>query len=370
MSGTWLDGDARARLDTPAVVVDLDRVDANIGRMADAMRERGVALRPHAKTHKSLAMARRQLDAGAVGLTVATIGEAEVFADGGFTDLFIAYPVVATGPKAERLRRLNDRCRLSVGANSIEGVLALAAAFRDAKPPEVRIEIDSGGGRSGLRPEAAGDLARATLDAGLPVGGVFTHPGQGSPDAKGRSAASDDEVAGLAAAAESLRAAGITAGVVSAGSTPTAVLSARGPVTEERPGTYIYGDRQQAFLAGDPADLGETVATVVAATVVSHGARGGFLVDAGAKILGKDVAPYLAGHGAVLGYPEAVISRVNDHHGIAEVPAGSARPAIGEVVFIIPNHICPVINMVDEFIVASDGYVVDVWPVDARGRNT
>jgi D-serine deaminase-like pyridoxal phosphate-dependent protein len=112
------------------------------------------------------------------------------------------------------------------------------------------------------------------------------------------------------------------------------------------------------------------VALVVAATVVSHGTRGGFLVDAGAKTLGKDVARFLEGHGSVLGYPKAVLARVNDHHGIAEVHAGSPRPAIGEVVLIVPNHVCPVVNLVDEMIVVQGGRAVDRWPVDARGRNS
>jgi D-serine deaminase-like pyridoxal phosphate-dependent protein len=371
MTGAWLDDDARSQLDTPLVIVDLARLDANIERMAALMRVRGIALRPHAKTHKSLQVARRQMAAGAVGLTVATIGEAEVFADGAIEDLFIAYPVFAGGPKAGRLRALADRCRLSVGADSVEGVAALASTFRGAgAAPAVVIEIDCGGRRSGVLPAQAGDLALRAVDAGLIVAGVFTHAGQayGGPDR--RLDAADEEVDGLAAAAASLLACGIEPTVISAGSTPTAALSARRPVTEERPGTYVFGDRQQAVLAGDPTDNAGTVALVVAATVVSHGARGGFLVDAGAKIVGKDTAPYVAGHGSVLGYPDAVLSRVNDHHGIAEVPAGALRPAIGDVVWIVPNHVCPVVNLVDELTVVQDGRIVDRWPVDARGRNS
>src|SRR5512146_2248482 len=117
MPEAWLDADALARIETPAVVVDLDRMDANLERMAAFMRERGVALRPHAKTHKSLEFGRRQLALGAVGLTVATIGEAEVFAAGGIDDLFIAYPLIARGSKAERLRHLDEGCSLSVGVD-------------------------------------------------------------------------------------------------------------------------------------------------------------------------------------------------------------------------------------------------------------
>jgi D-serine deaminase-like pyridoxal phosphate-dependent protein len=375
MSFAPLDPDAASGLDTPAVVVELDRADARIGAMAAAMAARGVRLRPHTKTHKSLEFARRQVAAGATGLTVATIGEAEVFADGGFENLFIAYPVIAQRPKIDRLRRLAERARLSVGADSVEGIEALAAAFGggDGRPvpasagaPRVVIEIDVGGARTGVRPEAAGPLARRATDLGLVVTGVFTHGGHGYAGRTERIAAADDEVTGLSAAAGSLRGAGVDAAVVSAGSTPTAELSARDAVTEERPGTYVFGDRQQAFLVGQPLD---DTALLVAATVVSHGSANGFVTDAGAKILAKDVAPYLAGHGSVVGYPEAVISRVNDHHGVVQLPAGADRPAIGQIVWIAPNHVCPVVNLVDTYVIAQGGRVVDTWPVDARGRN-
>jgi D-serine deaminase-like pyridoxal phosphate-dependent protein len=348
-------------------VVDLDRADARIARMAAVMRERGVALRPHAKTHKSLEFARRQVDAGAVGLTVATIGEAEVFADAGFADLFIAFPLIAAGPKAERLRRLAERCALSVGADSEAGLDALAAAVRGAtERPRVLIEIDSGAGRTGVRPAEAGALARHAADLGLEVAGAFTHEGHGYKGGAARSAAGDDAVTELAAAAAALRSEGLEPAVLSAGSTPTAELSAHGVVTEERPGTYVFGDRLQAALAGEPP---EDAALMVAATVVSAGPRGGFVVDAGAKILAQDVSPLMPGHGAILGYPAAVIQRLNDHHGVVDLPPGAGRPAVGSVVWVVPNHVCPVVNLVDEYVVASAGQVVGRWPVDARGRN-
>jgi len=371
MTRALLDAASTAGLDTPAVVVDLDRVDARIAAMAAVMREHGVALRPHAKTHKSLEFARRQLAAGAVGLTVATIGEAEVFADDGVRDLFIAYPVIAAGPKAGRLRRLAERCTLSVGADSVVGLEALAAALgggggAGVAAASVVIEVDVGGARTGVPPSVAGALARRAVDLGLPVRGVFTHGGHGYVGRAERLSAAEDEVTGLTAAAESLRGAGIDAPLVSAGSTPTAELSAHGSITEERPGTYIFGDRQQAFLAGHALD---DTALLVASSVVSHGSGSGFVVDAGAKILANDVAPYLPGHGTVVGYPDAVITRVNDHHGIVGMPATSARPAIGAIVWIAPNHVCPVVNLVDEYVVALDGRIVDRWPVDARGRN-
>ena len=362
-----LDEAVAAELDTPAVVVDLDRAEARIAQMAAVMRDRGVALRPHAKTHKSIEFARRQVEAGAVGLTVATIGEAEVFAEAGFEDIFIAFPLIASGPKVDRLRRVAERCSVSVGADSTVGLELLAEAVRGSRRrPSVLIEIDSGGARTGVRPELAGSLARRAEELGLEVAGAFTHGGHGYAGAAARSAAADDEVAGLAAAAVSIRAEGIEPRVLSAGSTPTAVLSAHGVVTEERPGTYVFGDGMQAALAGEPF---EDAALMVAATVVSAGPSDGFVIDAGAKILAKDIAPYVRGHGSVLGYPEAVIARVYDHHGVVDLPPGSSRPAIGSIVWVTPNHVCPVVNLVDEYVVARAGRIVDRWPVDARGRN-
>jgi D-serine deaminase-like pyridoxal phosphate-dependent protein len=368
MTQAFLDDTAMTTLDTPAVVVDLDRVEARIEAMASAMRERGVALRPHAKTHKSIEVARRQLAAGAVGLTVATVGEAEVFAAAGIDDLFIAFPLVPHGPKADRLRALTERCSLAVGADSIAGLEAVASAVRgSSQPPAVVIEVDVGGHRTGVPPEAVGRLGEHARVLGLTVRGVFTHGGHSYAGRAERRAAAEDEMRGLGAAADSLRAVGIEPSVVSAGSTPTAELSAGGPVTEERPGTYVFDDRQQTFLSGRPLD---DVALLVAATVVSHGAPSGFVVDAGAKVLAKDVAPYVAGHGSIVGCPEAVIERVNDHHGVVSLPEGFLRPAVGDVVWIAPNHVCPVVNLVDELVVAREGRIVGRWPVDARGHNS
>ena len=358
-------------MDTPAVVVDLDRVGANIAAMADAMRSRGIGLRPHAKTHKSVELARMQVAAGAVGITVGTIGEAEVFAAGGIRDIFIAYPVFAVEAKAARLRALAGACELSVGFDSIEGAAAVIEAVRGVgRPPSLVLEIDSGGHRSGVAPERAGDVAARAAALGGPAGvevvGVFTHAGHGYRGPDVRDAAADQEAAALELAAASLVAAGIEASVVSAGSTPTAIRSARGAVTEERPGTYVFGDAIQVALGSMASD---EVALTVVATVVSTAVDGQFIVDAGAKVLAQDTAPYLDGHGTILGWPEARLVRLNDYHGIAEVPHGRPRPAVGETVSIVPNHVCPVVNLVDELVVVRGSTVVGRWPVDARGQN-
>ncbi len=357
-------------LDTPCLVVDLDVVERNIGRLAVQLRERSVSLRPHAKTHKSVAVARMQLDAGARGVTVGTIGEAEVFAAAGIRDLFLAYTVWAAGPKAARLRAVHEAADLSVGVDSADGARALAAAVAGAsRRLRVLVEVDSGYHRAGVTSaEEAARVARAARDAGLAVVGVFSHAGQGYAGPDAREAAARDEVASLAAAAEALRAEGFDVERISAGSTPTMLGSAIAPVNEMRAGTYVFGDRQQVVLGSIEAD---SVAAVVAATVVSGPAHDRYVLDAGAKILTKDRADFLAGYGLIADDPAAVIERVNDYHGIVGRPsdAPGEPPAIGDVMTIVPNHICPVVNLLDDFVVTRGGRAVGRWLVDARGRN-
>jgi D-serine deaminase-like pyridoxal phosphate-dependent protein len=356
-----------AGLDTPCLVVDLDVVEANARRMAEAMASRDVALRPHVKTHKSAHLARLQLEAGARGLTVGTLGEAEVMAAAGLTDLLLAYPIFADGPKAARLRALLDGLPLAVGIDSVPGAERLAAAAAGTiHPLHVLVEVDPGNGRTGVHPDRVVDLALAARALGLAVDGVFAHGGHAyrGPDAV--AGAAMDEVASLGSAAENLRSAGFECPVVSAGSTPTALLAAAGPITEIRAGTYLLGDRIQAALGAAPPD---GLALWVAATVVSTAVPGQVVVDAGAKTLTKDKPDYLEGHGLLPAYPGAVIERVNDYHGIVRLAAGDPGPRLGEVVAILPNHACPVVDLVDSFVVARGGMALDRWPVDARGRS-
>ena len=356
-------------IDTPALVIDLDVVERNAARLAIAMAELGIALRPHAKTHKSIELARIQLERGAVGLTVGNLGEAEVFAGAGYTDLFVAYPIWAVGDKAARLRELhaNDRLDLSVGFDSVEGAERLAAAVAGLpRPLPVLLELDPGNRRTGALPQDAGAIASAAASAGLEVRGLFTHGGHGYRSREATLSAGDDEVLALSIGRDALRAVGIEPTVISAGSTPTQSSAARSPVTEMRPGTYLLGDRQQWALGVQPSD---GLAAVVAATVVSTAVDGQVIVDAGAKALTKDIAPYLQGHGAIPAYSEAVIERVSDYHGVVRIPTGTPPPRLGEVVAVIPNHICPVVDLRDGFTVTRGGAIVGTWPVDARGRS-
>ena len=354
-------------LDTPALVVDLDVVEANNLRLVEHLTERGVILRPHAKTHKSVAIARMQLEGGAKGITVGTLGEAEVFIGAGITDVFLAYPLLAVGPKAARLRALHERSPIAVGVDSLGGAERLAAAVAGLRPPlRVLVEVDSGGRRTGVdSPATAAEVAIAARHLGLEVIGVFTHAGHVYAGPEARAGAAADEIRSLGAAALALRAEGFACEIVSPGSTPTMWDAAGGEVNEMRAGTYVFGDRQQAVLGA--IDLAD-VALHVVATVVSTAVEGQVVIDAGAKTLTKDRAPFLDGHGLLRRYPDAVIERLSDYHGAVRIPEGTLAPRLGEVVAIVPNHVCPVVDLFDSFLALRGETVIGPWPVDARGR--
>lgn len=354
-------------IDTPTVIVDLDVLERNITTWAQRMADRGVGLRPHTKTSKCIEVIRRQVDAGAVGLTVATLGEAEVLADAGFTELFQAYPLWAGRPeRARRLRALHDRVDLMVGVESAEAAAALGRAVAGSERPlRVLVELDPGLHRSGARPDEVATIARAAHDAGLDVRGAFTFGGHGYATCDAAPDAGDDEVRTLTLAAELLTAAGFEPEVLSAGSTPTALHSARGPVTDERPGTYVFQDSQQVTLG--VASLGE-VAMVVAATVVASHTDGRFVLDTGSKAIAADRPVWAQGHGRVPAYPEAELRSLSEHHCVGWTDG--PRPRVGEVVAVVPNHACVVVNLVDTLTVVRNGVIVDEWAVASRGRNT
>jgi D-serine deaminase-like pyridoxal phosphate-dependent protein len=343
-------------IDTPALLIDADRLRANVEAMAAAARDGGVALRPHAKTHKMVEVAALQLGAGAAGLTVAKLGEAEVFVDGGCEDILIAYPLIGD-VKLERLAALARRARVAVALDSLEVARAIAAAGADVR---VRIEVDTGQHRAGVLPGDVAGLAREVAALGLRVEGVMTHEGQ-AYGAEDLAAATREAAAKMREAAATL-----DAPVVSLGSTPTARFAAREPgVTEIRPGTYVFQDRTQvAHNAATPQDL----AAFVLATVVSRPAPDRAIVDAGTKVLSSDRlnapgAPVDFGALDETGWP---LVRASEEHGVVSVPP-QASLAIGDQVRIVPNHVCPVINLFDEAIVVSGDDVIDRWRVAARG---
>ncbi|WP_427005982.1 alanine racemase [Pseudarthrobacter sp. H2] len=361
-----------AEIATPAVLIDSDVLDRNIARMSTAISARGLKLRPHVKTHKVLEIAAKQLAAGAVGITVATIGEAEVFANNGVKDIFIAYPLWVNPPQAERLRRLAATTRITVGVDSPQSAAAMGMNLGDdAGKITVSVEIDSGHHRSGVHPAAAVDVARAAAQAGMNVAGVFTFPGHsyapGVPTAAAR-----DEDAALSQAAALLQAAGFTLTQISGGSTPTALLDEKTVATELRPGVYVFGDAQQWELSRCETN---DIALTVVSTVVSHHATepdepGRFILDAGSKILGSDRAPWATGYGRLIDYPDARIIALSEHHATVEWPQGQKIPERGSRLRVVPNHVCLTMNLVDEVHIVSNGIITGQWAVAARGKNS
>ncbi|AYM41226.1 D-TA family PLP-dependent enzyme [Mycobacteroides chelonae] len=348
-------------IDTPFLAIDLAVMDRNIERLAGRLRGTGVQLRPHAKSHKCVEIAQRQIDSGAIGLTVATIGEAEVFADAGFTDLFIAYPLWLTPQKADRIRKVTARAQLRVGVDSIAGARQLAEYLADL-PITVVIEVDSGHHRTGVDPAEAGDVAAAARAAGLNVVGVFTFPGHGyTPGHRAEVAAQESHA--LGAAAESLRAQGIEPTVISGGSTPTVDAADNTVLTEVRPGVYPFNDAQQFEL--EVCTLDDIALSAV--TTVVHTRDRTAVVDAGSKILGADRPGWATGFGRVISEPDARIIALSEHHATIEFPG--AAPDAGTRLRIAPNHLCNAVNLVDTLVVDTSGGPRR-WAVAARGANT
>jgi D-serine deaminase-like pyridoxal phosphate-dependent protein len=336
--------------------------------MGARAREAGVSLRPHAKTHKAPFIGRMQIEAGAKGLSLAKTSEAEVFANAGFTDIFIAYPVVGLG-KARRLLALSDRIRLSVGVDSVDGAASLGSEFAAAsRRLDVVLKVDSGLHRVGVDPRVARDVGRRLADLpGVRFRGIFTHAGHGylqdTPD--GVTAIGRHEGQTMAQVAAELRDAGLEVEVVSVGSTPTARGAMVVPgVNECRPGNYVYHDASQVALG--TCGL-EDCAMTVLATVVSVPAPDRAVVDAGSKTLSTDpLRPKGDGHGWVL-RTKSRLSRLSEEHGvIAVAPGDSFR--VGQRVRVLPNHACVVSNLHDRLVAVRGERVEGDLEIAARGR--
>jgi D-serine deaminase-like pyridoxal phosphate-dependent protein len=352
------------RVDTPAPIVLLDVLQRNIDGMQGFAAEHELNLRPHVKTHKCVEIGRLQVDAGAVGITAGNVGEAEVFAEAGFDDIFLAYPIWPAGTKGQRIRRLAGITRLRVGVDNEAAVDALADAMgHEPDRLEVVVEVDCGARRSGAPPEVAGTLALAARKRGLTPVGVYTYPGHGSAGADAPERAAQDQHNALTTAVRSLAAVGVTAEVVSAGSTPTVEYSTGSEITEIRPGEYVFCDLDNLRLRACTEDQ---LALFVAATVVSDWVPDQVILDVGTKALGREGNPE-RGYGGIAG-ERGVLSKLNEYHGFLALPTGTLKPGVGTVLPVVPNHVCPVVNCFEELVVTdTEGSMLQRWPVAARG---
>lgn len=347
-----------AELDTPAVLIDVSRVEANLRRVQDYADAHGLKLRPHIKTHKLPRFARRAIELGAIGITVQKLGEAEVMADAGITDIFLPYNII--GPaKLARLRALAQRVDIKVTADSAQTVAGLSATFAGAAQPlVVLVECDTGMGRCGVQtPADAAALAQLIASSpGLVFGGIMTYPAAGQVEAN---------AAWLAAARAALDAVGLPPPVVSNGGTPDLWRAHEvTAATEHRPGTYIYMDR---FQVSKGVGGLEDCALTVLATVVSRPTPDRAIIDAGSKALTSDLLG-MTGFGLVEQYPKAVIVGLSEEHGTIDLSACAARPEIGDKLRIIPNHACVVSNLFDTVTLIEGDRVLETVPVGARGR--
>jgi D-serine deaminase-like pyridoxal phosphate-dependent protein len=344
---------------TPCAVIDMDKVERNIARVQAACDAAGLANRPHIKTHKSPMLARMQIAAGAKGITCQKLGEAEVMAEAGIDDILISYNLLGE-EKMARLAALQARANVTVAADNPVVIAGLPrAAEISGRPLSVVVECDTGRKRAGVEtPAEAITLARQIASSkGLTFAGFMLYPTEtGWAEAQ---RFFDDAVKGV-------REHGLDASMVSTGGSPNLKnLGKLNGATEHRPGTYIYNDRMQ--VAAGVASWDDCALNIYS-TVVSRAAPERGILDAGSKTLTSDPGGGLDGFGLILEHPEARIARFAEEHGFLDLSRSNTRPNVGDVVRIVPNHVCVVVNMMDEVVMVRGEEIVGVLPVAARGK--
>src|SRR5271157_583722 len=357
-------------IDTPALVVDLDILDRNLARVAAYANRHGLRLRPHTKTHKSIRLAKRQLESGAVGLTVAKVSEADVMLGAGPADLLVAFPIIGRA-KLERLMEVARRTRVTVALDSVFAARQLSEAARAAQiEVGVLAEVDVGLGRVGVAPgEALVQLAQSI--AKLPwlrFECIAFYPGH----IKEMDEAGQRALAQLAELLRSIlsdfRRVGIEVGIVSGGSTPTLFHSHElEGLTEIRPGTYVFNDINTVRSG---ACAMEDCAAGILATVVSTARPGHMIIDGGSKTFSSDRPANSndVSFGYVVEAPGARFHKMNEEHGFVDLTQAEREFHIGERVHLIPNHVCVAVNLHEKVYGVRGETVEHVWTVDARGK--
>jgi D-serine deaminase-like pyridoxal phosphate-dependent protein len=361
-------GQPVATIDTPALVVDLDAMARNIATMADDARQRGLRLRPHAKTHKSAWIAALQMAAGAVGVCVQKTSEAEALVDGGIGNVFITNEVVDAG-KLARIAALARRCELAIAVDSAMGIERLATAVRAVGSElAVFVEIDVGQGRCGALPSQAGALAQRVVDAGLRFAGLQAYHGRAQHlrSHADRAAAIGHAAACVREAQAAIAAKGLACQLVSgAGTGSFANEAGSGLWGELQAGSYVFLDRDYADNAPTPGAPVFEHALFVKSQVISR-AEERAIVDAGHKCHAID-----SGLPSVWGRTELEFGNGGDEHGILRRRhAAAALPDLGETVWLVPGHCDPTVNLHDVMVGVrgglAQGIVERLIRVDAR----
>ena len=363
-------GDPVAAVDTPSLVIDLDAMQRNLAAMAGFAREHGVRLRPHAKMHKSAAIARLQIEAGAVGVCVQKVSEAQALADAGVTDIFITNEVIAPH-KLAQVAALAGRIRLAIAVDSALGVDRLAQALRAAGTMlDVFVEVDVGQGRCGVAPGAAGALAQQVVSHGLRFAGLQAYHGRAQHlrSAAERAAAIAHAVETARAAQAAITSAGIACPLVTGAGTGTfAYETASRLYGELQAGSYLFMDADYAANAPTPGAPRFEHALFVKSQVMSRGSAHA-VVDAGHK-----------SHAIDSGLPlvwqrDLEFANGGDEHGILRavgVTHSDALPELGETVWLVPGHCDPTVNLYDRYVGVrgglEHGVVESLWRIDSRG---
>ena len=359
-----------AELDTPVLTVDADALDRNIARMKDMTETAGISYRPHAKTHKSATVARKQIDAGAIGVCCAKLGEAEVLASEGIDNILITTPVVGES-KIGRLLAARNQARVAVVADNEENINMLGSFAQLAgKMLDVLVEVDIGQGRCGVPPGP--EAARlAQMIAGHPClnfAGLQGYQGkiQMTVDPAERAAQTETGLDKLAATISEVENAGLPVDIRTGGGTGTAPFDLdRGLLTEIQTGSYVFMDSRYGGIGWPGADAPPFEnALFILTAVVSKPVPDRVIIDAGLKSASND-------HGvpAVVGIKGCVFEFGGDEHGILRMKGGGEVPLdVGDKLQLVPSHCDTTINLYDQYIVLKDNKVMDVWPVDTRGR--
>jgi D-serine deaminase-like pyridoxal phosphate-dependent protein len=360
--------DARARLATPCLLLDAAAFEHNLVAMMELVRRHGRQLRPHVKAHKCSAIARRQIEAGAVGLCCATVREAEAMAAAGLEGILVTSPVIAP-VMVERLARARERVDLAVVVDSEAGVDVLAAAGDAEKPLGAVVEIDVGQGRTGVtKPEGAASLARRIAELPqLRYRGVQAYYGhlQHVPAYADRRAKVAEQWQRLHGFLDALNAEGLSPEIITGGGTGTHLLDLEeGPFTEIQPGSYLFMDKQYGAVELAPGATPFRTALTIATRVISANQPDLAVVDAGFKAMATDAGPALVATGASA---DAAYQFMGDEHGGLRFAPGAARPAVADLVTLVAPHCDPTVNLHDWFHVMQNGGLVDIWRIDARG---